>query len=351
LIRTAALIVAALLLAPALAACGKASSNTGPTVAKVYAGRVSLDDVTSTLGDAQSWAPGPPTFDVRPLNSASRDDANRFAVTVRFSHVGTREELRIQYQAWSSTTIATALMNLNKTLLGTSLTGPRAGDQSLYYNQNLQAGAAPYASEAFVRVGQTVITIVWTRVSSFANTSDVGKVAVKSAARLKDGLAGKVHTSPTPTKDPLLLAPLGPDLTVLGTDWLPVEVVPQILVVPNPDSVVKLYRQLGVLDFVYGDYALDADTRMEVLTSGFTFLDNNGAKNWLNAYYGASNLTSGVYLKYEPDTGQYVAAFGVGNRGVLMVCKSSAPGEEAARACEGPMGRVVDGWLTALATA
>jgi hypothetical protein len=341
--------VAALLLAPALMSCGRTSTDTGPSLATVYAGRVSLGDVTSVLGDAQGWAPGPPTFDVRPLKSGTRSDANRFAVTIPFSHVGTREGLRIQSQVWSSTTIATAVMDLNKALSGNSLTGPRAGDQVLYYNQNLQAGAAPYASEAFVRVGQTVINIAWTRVSSFAKTSDLGKVAVKAAARLKDGLSGKVHPAPTPASDPMLLAPLGPDLTLLGSDRLPVEVVPQILVVPNPDSVVKLFGQLGVSDFVYGDYALDVDTRMEVLTSGFTFLDPNGAKKWLNAYYGSSNLTSGLYFQYEKDTGQYVAAFGVGNRGILMVCKSSAAGEEAARSCEG-MARVVDGWLPALAS-
>jgi hypothetical protein len=344
------LIGAGLVLALALIACGRVSTtNNGPTLAAVYGARVGLSDVGGLLGDAKNWAQGPPTFDVRPLNSATREDADRLAVIVRFSHIGTREELRMHYQVWNSTTVATAIMDLNKTVLGASLSGPRAGDQVLYYNQNLQAGAAPYASEAIVRVGQVVLGIVWSHVEGFAKTADLGKVAVKAATRLKDSLAGKVRASSTPSLDPLLLAPAGPDVTLLGSDRLPVDVAAQILFVANPGDLTLLFNQLGATDFVYGDYALNSDTRMEVLTSGFTFTDPNGAKKWVDAYYGASNLTSGIYFNYENDTGQYVAAFGAGNRGILMVCKSSAPGEEAARACESPMSRVITGWRLALA--
>ena len=69
------------------------------------------------------------------------------------------------------------------------------------------------------------------------------------------------------------------------------------------------------------------------------------AKDWIDAVYGSSsNLLSGVYLNYEQDTGQYVAAFGSGNKGVLMVCKSSALGEQASRSCEGPLLRMVKAW-------
>lgn len=344
------MIGAGLVLALALVACGRVSTtNNGPTLAAVYGGRIALSDVSGLLGDTRNWAQGAPTFDVRPLNSATREDADRLGVTLRFSHIGTREELRLHYQVWSSTAIATAIVDLNKTVLGTSLTGPRAGDQVLYFNQNLQAGAAPYASEALVRVGQVVLGIVLSRVQSFASTGELGKVAVKAATRLKDSLAGKIHASATPSPDPLLLAPAGPDVTLLGSDRLPVNVVAQMLFVANPGDLALMFNQLGASDFVYGDYALNSDTRMEVLTSGFTFSDSSGAKKWIESYYGASNLTSGVYFNYENDTGQYVAAFGAGNRGILMVCKSSAPGEEAARACESPMSRVITGWRLALA--
>lgn len=344
------MIGAGLVLALALVSCGRVSTTTtGPTLAAVYGGRIALGDVSAVLGDSKNWAQGPPTFDVRPLNSATREDADRTAVIVRFSHIGTREELRLHYQVWSSTAIATAIMDLNKTVLGTSLSGPRAGDQVLYYNQNLQAGAAPYASEAIVRVGQVVLGIVWSHVESFASTGDMGKVAVKAATRLKDSLAGKVHASAAPSPDPLLLAPAGPDVTLLGSDRLPVDVIAQMLFVANPGDLTLLFNQLGATDFVFGDYALNSDTRMEVQTSGFTFTDPNGAKKWIESYYGASNLTSGIYFNYENDTGQYVAAFGAGNRGILMVCKSSAPGESAARACESPMSRVITGWRLSLA--
>ena len=64
----------------------------------------------------------------------------------------------------------------------------------------------------------------------------------------------------------------------------------------------------------------------------------------LTEAYASGNLLSGVYLNYEQDTGQYVAAFGSGNKGVLMVCKSSALGEQASRSCEGPLLRMVKAW-------
>src|SRR2546430_11669112 len=75
------------MLAIALAACGRASSNnSGPSVATVYSGRVVLNDLNPVVRDLPSWWDGPPTFDVKPLNSATRPDFERFAVVVRFAH-------------------------------------------------------------------------------------------------------------------------------------------------------------------------------------------------------------------------------------------------------------------------
>ena len=339
-----------LLLALALMACGRTSNNTnGPSVGSVYAGRVVQADLGPVVPDATAWWQGPPTFGVRPLNSATRLDQDKFDVTVRFAHAGTREEMRLEYQVWISTAIATAVMDSTKTALGNSLSGAKAGDQVLYYNRNLAGGPAPYANEALVRVGQTVVTIVWTHIDGFASTGSVGKIAVKAAGRLKDSLAGKVQASPAPSPDAMLLAPPGPDLTLLGTARLPVEVVPQILVFSAPADMTKFFHQVGVSDVVYGDYAVNVDTRMEVLTSGFTFASPTGSKEWIDTFYGGSTgLTQGVYLNFESDTGQYVAAFGLGNKGVLMVCKSSASGEEAGRSCESAMVRVIPGWRLAL---
>ena len=124
----------------------------------------------------------------------------------------------------------------------------------------------------------------------------------------------------------------------------------QMLVYPAPNEMTNFFHLAGVNDFVYGDYAVNADTRMEMLTAGFTFSSASGSKDWIDTFYGgSSSLSQGVYLNFESDTGQYVAAFGNGTRGVLVVCRSSAAGEEAGRSCEGSLVRVINGWRTVLA--
>ncbi len=262
------------------------------------------------------------------------------------------ESIRIDYEVWNSTSYASAVMSSEEDALGKSLSGSKAGDQTLYYNRNLRAGSAPFASEAFVRVGQTVMLIVWARPNSFIATSSLAKVAAKAANRLKDALAGKVHSSPTPAPDRVLLAPPGPDLTLLGTTTLPVDVVGQLLYSPAPGVITNYFRGVGVNDVVYGDYALDSDTRMEVVTIGFSFKTTTGAEDWLGEFYATnSNFSNGVYFNYEADSGQYVVAFGKGTRGILLVCRSSETGEQAGRSCEAPLIRVVNGWHMALAAA
>jgi hypothetical protein len=115
--------------------------------------------------------------------------------------------------------------------------------------------------------------------------------------------------------------------------------------------MTDFFHHAGVTDFVYGDYAVNADTRMEILTAGFTFSSPTGSKDWITAFYGGSSgLSQGVYLNFESDTGQYVGAFGNGTRGVLVVCRSSAPGEQAGRSCESSLVRVIDGWRASLAS-
>ena len=343
-------IAAGVMLAIVLVACGRASTNnSGPNVATVYSGRVVLNDLNPVVRDLPSWWDGPPTFDVKPLNSATRPDVERFAVIVRFSHIGTAEQIRLRYQVYDSSAYATALMSAEQNALGTSLSGPKAGDQVLYYNQNAGGGPAPYISEALVRVGQTVIVVVWDRVDAYVSTASLGKVATTAANRLKSSTSGKLRVSPAPSPAAGFLAPPGPDLTLLGTARLPVEVVAQILMYSAPADMTDFFHHAGVNDFVYGDYAVNADTRMEILTAGFTFSSQTGAKDWIDAFYGtSSNLTQGVYLNFESDTGQYVGAFGLANRGILVVCRSSASGEEAGRSCEGTLVRVINGWRMSL---
>jgi hypothetical protein len=347
LIRAWRIVALGLLLSIVLAACGRSSTSQGPSLATVYAGRVGLSDLSSAM-DVGGWVEGPPTFGVRPLNSASIPDVEKFNLTLQFSRVGTMEGIRVEYHVWNATTFATNLMAAEQTSLGTSLSGPKAGDQVLYYNQNLGSGPAPYSSEALVRVGQTMMAIGWNRVSSFIDTKILGKFAQAAAKHLKDSLAGKTRPSPVPQPDPLLLAPQGPDLTMLGTTVLPVGVVGQLLVSPAPDVLTGFLQSAGAKDVLFGDYALNQDTRMEVVTIGMTFTNPTDVPRWITGFFNSSGIQQGTYLDYEQDTGQYVAAFGQGNRAIMVVCKSSQAGEQAGRSCEGPLLRVVNGWRLAL---
>ena len=151
-------------------ACGRTSNNTnGPSVGSVYAGRVVQADLGPVVPDATAWWQGPPTFGVRPLNSATRLDQDKFDVTVRFAHAGTREEMRLEYQVWISTAIATAVMDSTKTALGNSLSGAKAGDQVVTGPYNNVRGMtdgdpvrveAPPKQQSSVPAGQTAF---WNR--------------------------------------------------------------------------------------------------------------------------------------------------------------------------------------------
>src|SRR4030081_1820845 len=61
----------------------------------LYGAPPSLAEVRSLLGDS-SWWPGPPSFGVRPLDTASMTLSQRFAVIQRFVHIGTAETFDVQ---------------------------------------------------------------------------------------------------------------------------------------------------------------------------------------------------------------------------------------------------------------
>ncbi len=332
-----------------LSACGRLSSSSAATVTTVYAGGVRLSDIGSVLGDSSNWWPGPPQFSVRPLDSSVRPEQERFDVLLRFLHNGSNESVDIQYRVWDSSATASAVMSSLQQAFGTSLNGPSAGDQVLYYNQNVMVGAAPYQSLMLVRVGQIQIVIRWNRIGSFASTNAQGTLAKRVVSKLKSSLSSSSHPAKPPAPDPHLLPPDGPDLTLLGTDTLPVEVIAQMVQAPAPADVAAMFHSLGATTFMFGDYALNADTHMEVQTSALTFSSSTGATDWLNQFIGQSNLDQGGnYFNYDAPTGQYIAAFGVGSEGVLMTCRSAADLEAASRACESPLSRVAGAWKTAL---
>ena len=341
--RFARITALGLLLVPFLLACGKTSAR--PTTSLLYASSVTLADVTPVTGDAENWWVAAPTFDVPPLNSATRDEADVDGLTVRFTHLGTEELLSVHYRVWSTTSIATNVESNAEAALGTSLTGPAAGDKVLYYNQKLAAGGATFVNVAYVRVGQTIISVLWTRGRSYASTKDFGRIVVKAANRLKDGEAGKLHPSPSAKPDPLLLAPPNSFLTLLGSASLPIEVVPPLVGQPNPAALVSDFHRLGATTFVFGDYALNLDTHMEVITAGIHFRGPTAGAEWVSHYFAIDTPTAtGEYGGWDGASGQYLFAFGSGSNAILVLCKSSAAGEEAGRACEAPLAALIPAW-------
>lgn len=345
MIRSIRFVAGGVAIALSLAACGRFGTTATPTIANVYAGAVRMNDITPYIDDASNWWPGPPQFGTRPLDSSTRPEQERFDVTMRFVHVGSGETLAVTYRIWDSSSLASAIMSSTQSALGSSLNGPNAGDQVLYYNQKLGFGAAPYVSEALVRVGQTIVSITWSRAAAYPSTSAQGNIAKRVVSQLKNSLSSRAHASPSTNLDPHFLPPDGTDLTQLGVDTLPVEVVPAMVNAAAPSDLAQMFKHLGASDFTYGDYALNVDTHMEVLTAAFSFSSSTGASDWLNQFIGSAALSqSGDYFNYDDASGQYIAAFGVGSQGVLMLCRSAATLEAASRACEAPMSRVAGAW-------
>lgn len=339
------MVAAAVVVSLALVACGRTTATGGVNVNNVYAGGVRLEDLSTLLDDSSNWWPGPPQFGTRPLDSSTRPEEERFDVTFRFAHNGTAETLDLIYRVWDSSSLASAIISSTKQAVGTTLKGPSAGDDILYINQKLPFGGAPYVSQALVRVGQIVIEMTWSQARAFASTTAQGNIAKKAVSKLKQYMSANSHPSPPLAPDPRLLPPDGQELTKLGTDILPVQVIPQMVGSPAPADIAALFRNLGANDFVFGDYALNADTHMEVQTSAFKFSSPTGSADWLDQFVGKANLDqSGSYFNFDDVTGQYIAAFGVSSTGIIMICRSAAELEAASRACESPMSRVASAW-------
>lgn len=340
---------AIVVLALALAACGRTTTSVGPTLANVYGGGMRIGDIKSSLDDSSNWWPGPPQFGTRPLDSSTRPEEERFDVTFRYLHNGTAETLNLVYRVWYSSTLASAIISTTKQAVGTTASGPSAGDDVLYLSQKMPFGAAPYATQTLVRVGQVIIEITWSRSQTFASTNAQGNIARKAVAKLKQYTSGSGRSAAPTAPDPRLLPPDGEDLTRLGTDSLPVEVVPQMVAFPAPAQGAAIFHDLGANDFVFGDYALNADTHMEVQTAAFTFSGQTASAQWLDQFVGKSNLDqNGDFFTFDNVTGQYIVAFGVGSTGVLMICRSSVDLEAASRACESPLTRVASAWKSQL---
>lgn len=338
-----------LVAAMALVACGRTTGANGPSLAAVVAGSVQIGDVQPGLDDSANWWPGPSTYGARPLDIDQRDDNDLLYFERRFSHVGTSEALTIRYDVWSSTSLATAIVSSTQQVAPSPSTTNGAGDQGFFYNENLRFGAAPFMGRALVRVGQTVADIRLTQASDFPSSSTMSKLAKTVASHLKSSLSSSRPPSPKPSPAEGLLPPVSSDITLLGSETLPVGVVAQMVDSPAPTDVVLMFNQLGAKDFVYGDYVLLADTHMEVQTAGFQFSSSTGASDWLNTFIGKANLDqNGDYVNFDDQTEQYIGAVGVGSHGALLICKSTAEFEAASRACELPISRILTAWKSAL---
>ena len=345
------LLASLVLLAVIASACSIRSSSISGRVQPLdfYAAKPSLADVRTLLGDS-NWWPGPPSFGVPPLDSASMPFSEKFHVTTRFAHLGTAETLNVEYSLWDSTSTATAQMTSIQSAFGTSASGAKVGDQSLYYGSKL-AGAAPFGTVTFIRIGQVVATITMGLKDAFPTVALLGRIATKVGSRLKDVLSGKVHASPLPATDALQLPPMGPDLTLLGSADLPIEAVVVMLGFESPEALARILHTSGVDSIVFGDYALDVDTHMEVRAGVFNFTAAQDAATWVDELRGTHQFDpTGIATFYNDASGEYFSLFSVGTRAAILVCRSTSDAEAASRACEIPMTRIGPSWMLSLST-
>lgn len=309
----------------------------------LYAAAPTLADVRSLLGDS-NWWPGPPSFGVRPLDAAYMPLQEKFTIVQRFVHIGTAETFDVELALWATTTAATSQMTTIQNAFGTSVTGPKAGDQVLYYGSQI-TGGAPYATSTIVRVGQIVAGISWTFKAGFPQVAQLGKVAVKVASRVKDLIAGKVHGSVLASTDSALLPPASIDMTLLASAKIPIEAAVVMIDSPSLEGLAQTFHSYGVDNIVFGDYVLNNDTHMEVRAGAFTFATAQDASGWLDLLRGTYPLDSGgIAAFYDPSHGEYYFLFASGTEGSLLICRSTSSAEAASRSCEAPLSRVAPAW-------
>ncbi len=346
--RLLAVLVVAAVLAGACTRSPSSANAPGTRPLDIYTAGPTVTQVRELLGDTQWWLE-PPTFWVRPLNAADLPLSARFSITQRYTHVGTMERLVVLYTAWTTTSAASTAMTNVQAALGTSATGPKAGDQTFYYAQRDPSGSGLFLYLIFIRVGTVVIEADYTRSELLDSTTPLGKIATAIAGRLKDVLSGKLRAEPLSAADQALLPPAGNDVTLVGAAKMPVEAWAAFLPGAAPSQVISVFTDIGVKDFLYGDYALDSDIRMEVRVTEFTFPDQQQATAWLYKLVSPANLDSnGVASAYEAAAREYIWLFTSGSHGAMILCSSAVAGEAASRACEAPVDSVVSDWRASL---
>ncbi len=340
------------LAAVAVVSCTSIAGSGGATAqpAEIYAAGPTTSDVRALFSD-DNWWPGPPSFEVPPLDSATTPLNERFSISQEFIHLGTAEQFVVRYTVYDSVTSAKGRMTDLLNAFGASPPTPKVGDDVLYFGLS-GSGAAPFVSRTFVRVGQIVVTIVWARKDTNTTIEQLGRNAAKVVDGLKKALAGQVRPSPLAV-DPALLPPPGLDITLLGSARLPIEawVGMDLLALPGP--VLTVLHNEGITDFAFGDYALDNDTHMEVRSALLTFGTATEATNWATEFAPGTPDQNGIASAYLPvsgteASGEYHYFFTAGTYGAMLVCRASTGGEAASRECETPMERTAVAWKVGL---
>ncbi len=310
----------------------------------VYGAGVSLTDVRGLLG-SNDWWQQTPTFLVRPLDLPDIPENLRFGIALQFVHIGTAESLTITSAVYKTTSDATTHISDIQSRNTSTTSSPKVGDQSLYYGYRSYSHTALYSMFAFARSGQVDISVDLEKDAGFADLNLMGRIAGKAVSRLKDVLSGKAHPSPLTKADKNLLPPAGSEVTLVGSTRLPIESLVASLSSPAPQSLVDNFHQLGVSDFLYADYALDADLTMEVKANLLTFPSASEANSFINAEVGASNLdATGTAIGYNAASGQYYGFFLSGVYVGIIFCTPTQPGTAASRACEQPFTQVIAAW-------
>jgi len=117
------------------------------------------------------------------------------------------------------------------------------------------------------------------------------------------------------------------------------------------EALARILHTSGVDSIVFGDYALDVDTHMEVRAGVFNFTAAQDAATWVDELRGTHQFDpTGIATFYNDASGEYFSLFSVGTRAAILVCRSTSDAEAASRACEIPMTRIGPSWMLGLST-
>ncbi len=341
------------MLGAVLAGCASIGGSTfNGKPADLWAVIPSQAAVRSVMGDT-NWYAGPPTFQVLPLDAATTPPTEKFGINQMYEHLGSDEQLLARYTVYDKVSSATTAMTDAQTIFGQSAaSSPKVGDQTLYY-LTFSSGGAPYLTRTFVRVGQIVLELLWSKKDSQVTTQQLGNHAKLFADPLRN--LSKAHAQQSKV-DPSQLPPAGLDITPLGAANLPLESFVVMISAAIPGPLLTDIQGMGATSFTYGDYALNLDTHMEVQTAALKFASPNAATSFAAALSPTPPDSNGIgsgYIKTggTPAAGLYQYVFDSGSYAVLMICKASIEGEAATRECEEPMERTAIAWKGTLGTA